>query len=326
MHRVGAIKNKPASAQGLLLRRRAQRGGELSHDGDDAARRRGHRAARAAPRPAARADRRAPARRAAAAGRRREPRIPHAASAWCAPRTASSFDVHEADRFVLLGPSGCGKSTLLKAIGGFIAPVEGEIRARRPRACTAPGPDRIVVFQEFDQLPPWKTVQQNVMFPLLASRTLGRKRSRASARCTTSTRSGLAAFADVLSAPAVRRHEAARGDRPRAGDAAARAADGRALRRARRAHAPQDAGRAAARCGTRCASRCCSSRIRSRRRWWWATASLLLSPHPGRVRAEINSHDFDAGQPGRRRVPGERRSASIACCSKKRPSRACSTP
>ncbi|MEE7546983.1 ATP-binding cassette domain-containing protein, partial [Xanthomonas sp. Kuri4-1] len=23
------------------------------------------------------------------------------------------FDVHEADRFVLLGPSGCGKSTLL---------------------------------------------------------------------------------------------------------------------------------------------------------------------------------------------------------------------
>ena len=32
-----------------------------------------------------------------------------------------------------------------------------------------------MVFQEFDQLPPWKTVQQNVMFPLLASRTLGRK-------------------------------------------------------------------------------------------------------------------------------------------------------
>jgi NitT/TauT family transport system ATP-binding protein len=29
-----------------------------------------------------------------------------------------SFDVHAADRFVLLGPSGCGKSTLLKAVAG----------------------------------------------------------------------------------------------------------------------------------------------------------------------------------------------------------------
>ncbi|MFJ1055335.1 hypothetical protein WLX35_15320, partial [Bordetella bronchiseptica] len=25
-----------------------------------------------------------------------------------------------------------------------------------------PGPDRVVVFQEFDQLPPWKTVRENV--------------------------------------------------------------------------------------------------------------------------------------------------------------------
>ena len=41
-----------------------------------------------------------------------------------------SFDVYPADRFVLLGPSGCGKSTLLKAVGGYIAPVEGEIRLK----------------------------------------------------------------------------------------------------------------------------------------------------------------------------------------------------
>ncbi|WP_399698218.1 ATP-binding cassette domain-containing protein, partial [Xenophilus sp.] len=84
-----------------------------------------------------------------------------------------SFDVHAAERFVLLGPSGCGKSTLLKAVAGFIPPVEGEVRLDG-RAVRGPGPDRIVVFQEFDQLPPWKTVKQNVMFPLLASRSLGR--------------------------------------------------------------------------------------------------------------------------------------------------------
>src|SRR3954465_10520270 len=81
------------------------------------------------------------------------------------------FQVHEAERFVLLGPSGCGKSTLLKAVGGFIAPVEGEVRLDGHQV-REPGPDRIVVFQEFDQLPPWKTVRQNVVFPLLASRRL----------------------------------------------------------------------------------------------------------------------------------------------------------
>ena len=42
-----------------------------------------------------------------------------------------SFDVHPADRFVLLGPSGCGKSTLLEAVGGDLHPVEG--RASLPR-------------------------------------------------------------------------------------------------------------------------------------------------------------------------------------------------
>ena len=31
----------------------------------------------------------------------------------------------------------------------------------------------MMVFQEFDQLLPWKTVLENVMFPLLATRRLG---------------------------------------------------------------------------------------------------------------------------------------------------------
>src|SRR5688572_16931878 len=106
-----------------------------------------------------------------------------------------SFDVHAADRFVLLGPSGCGKSTLLKAVGGFIQPVEGEIRLDGRRVAQ-PGPDRIVVFQEFDQLPPWKTVQQNVMFPLLASRTLGKKEA-AERALHYLDKVGLAKFADV---------------------------------------------------------------------------------------------------------------------------------
>src|SRR3981189_2314082 len=78
------------------------------------------------------------------------------------------FAVFEAERFILVGPSGCGKSTLLKAVGGYMISTEGEIGLKGNRI-KHPGPDRMMVFQEFDQLLPWKTVKQNVMFPLESS-------------------------------------------------------------------------------------------------------------------------------------------------------------
>jgi NitT/TauT family transport system ATP-binding protein len=83
------------------------------------------------------------------------------------------FSVHQGDRYVILGPSGCGKSTLLKSVGGFMPPVEGSIRIRG-RDVTAPGPDRMMVFQEFEQLMPWKTVFQNVLFPMKVTRKFSR--------------------------------------------------------------------------------------------------------------------------------------------------------
>jgi NitT/TauT family transport system ATP-binding protein len=75
------------------------------------------------------------------------------------------FDIYAGDRLVLLGPSGCGKSTLLKAIAGFHKPVAGSIKLKG-RPVIGPGPDRMMVFQEFDQLFPWKTVLDNVAFPM----------------------------------------------------------------------------------------------------------------------------------------------------------------
>src|SRR5712672_1497003 len=91
-----------------------------------------------------------------------------------------SFDVYGADRFVLLGPSGCGKSTLLKAVGGYMAPTEGSMRLKG-LPIRDPGPDRMFVFQEFDQLLPWKTVKQNVMFALQSSGKMRGKAAEAQA-------------------------------------------------------------------------------------------------------------------------------------------------
>src|SRR5881398_1249685 len=92
-----------------------------------------------------------------------------------------SFSVDRSDRFVLLGPSGCGKSTLLKAVGGYLKPSEGRIRINQ-REVTEPGADRMMIFQEFDQLLPWKTVLENVMFPLLTARRLPHREAEAKAR------------------------------------------------------------------------------------------------------------------------------------------------
>jgi len=92
-----------------------------------------------------------------------------------------TFSLRQGERLVLLGASGCGKSTILKAVAGFHTPESGAVRVGG-RIGAGPGPDRIVVFQEFDQLLPWKTVLDNVVFPLRLTRRVSPAEAAARAR------------------------------------------------------------------------------------------------------------------------------------------------
>ncbi|MGY8525573.1 ABC transporter ATP-binding protein [Paracidovorax citrulli] len=196
------------------------------------------------------------------------------------------FTVHEGDRFVLLGPSGCGKSTLLKAVAGFVPPAAGRILLDG-KAVERPGPDRVVVFQEFDQLWPWLTVRQNIAFPLRQARGLSRQESAQRADHYLD-KVGLARFADAHP------HTLSGGMKQRVAIARALAMRPRILL--------MDEPFAALDALTR-------RRMQQELLELWEGAPftllfvthsieeallvgnriLLLSPHPGRVRAELNS-------------------------------------
>src|SRR6516225_6312719 len=75
-----------------------------------------------------------------------------------------SFAIRRQEFVVLLGPSGCGKTTLLQAIGGLV-PVTGGCIHAAGRLVTGPGPERVMVFQEFS-LFRWRSVRRNIEFAL----------------------------------------------------------------------------------------------------------------------------------------------------------------
>ena len=76
-----------------------------------------------------------------------------------------SFDIAASEFICIVGPSGCGKSTLLNIIAGFLSPAAGEIRIGG-KPVTGHGMDRGVVFLDFAQLFPWRTALGNVTFGL----------------------------------------------------------------------------------------------------------------------------------------------------------------
>jgi NitT/TauT family transport system ATP-binding protein len=75
-----------------------------------------------------------------------------------------SFNVNPGEFLSIIGPSGCGKSTLFNVIGGLLENYQGMVNVAGE---TISGPHKSIgmVFQEESTFP-WRTVTDNVAFPL----------------------------------------------------------------------------------------------------------------------------------------------------------------
>ena len=65
----------------------------------------------------------------------------------------ASIFVESGDFVSIIGPSGCGKTTLLQSIGGFLDDKK-------------PSKEIFMIFQDFNQLFPWRTLGDNIYYAI----------------------------------------------------------------------------------------------------------------------------------------------------------------
>jgi NitT/TauT family transport system ATP-binding protein len=107
--------------------------------------------------------------------------------------SATNLTIGQGQFVTLVGPSGCGKSTLLNLVAGLIEASEGNITLG---GTPVRGTDRRIGYvTQADNLLPWRTLRDNVAFPLeLAGVPVAERRERAEFWMQ---RVGLAGFGDA---------------------------------------------------------------------------------------------------------------------------------
>ncbi|MDR1688162.1 MAG: ABC transporter ATP-binding protein [Clostridiales bacterium] len=80
-----------------------------------------------------------------------------------------TLEISSNEIVALIGHSGCGKTTLLRIICGFEKQDSGLVLLDGEKH-TIPSKNALMLFQNFNQLLPWKTVLGNIVHPLLATK------------------------------------------------------------------------------------------------------------------------------------------------------------
>ncbi|XME02368.1 ABC transporter ATP-binding protein [Lachnospiraceae bacterium C1.1] len=78
-----------------------------------------------------------------------------------------NLELERGEFLCILGPSGCGKTTLIRCIAGF-EKYSGEIKVEG-KSVSGSGNDRMMIFQDYNQLFPWKTIKKNIQYPMKCS-------------------------------------------------------------------------------------------------------------------------------------------------------------
>lgn len=87
-----------------------------------------------------------------------------------------TLEVEQGSILCILGYSGCGKTTLLRIMSALEKPDDGSVIVDHNDYCV-PSKEVLLLFQDFNQLFPWKSISANIVHALLVTKSAADKKS-----------------------------------------------------------------------------------------------------------------------------------------------------